>query len=193
MSNNINMKLMQLIVILVALLLLVQINNSKQDNIDIETKEQIQEVDIDTNQNDNTTNYSNELGEVIATIEVPRLKIKEEVYYGHDYLDLHNLILDEDYNLPGEGKNIVIAGHKENISEYLKQLEVGDEMQLDTSTGTYNYEVEDIEIVDQDDTGILENSTNEKQLLIYTCYPFEWWSQNNQRYVLKSKRINTYK
>lgn len=181
--SKINTRWVQLIGILVAFLLITYRVDS--NNLNIEDKG-IEVQSKDEVYDSNKINYSTQLGEVIATIEIPRLNIKEEVYYGHDYLDYHNLILDEDYNLPGEGKKVVIAGHKENISEYLQQIEEKDEIILTTNTGAHSYEVSDIEVVDKKDTEILEKSSNEEQLLIYTCYPFEWWNLNKQRYILKS-------
>lgn len=72
--------------------------------------------------------------------------------------------------LPGEAGNVAIAGHRDTFFRNLRTLEKNDEITLTTLDNTYRYLVDFSEVVEPNDTEVLEASDN-ATLTLVTCYP----------------------
>ena len=57
--------------------------------------------------------------------------------------------------LPGEKANCVISGHRETVFSQLDKLKVGDLVIMETSAGTFTYEVRSTKIVHKDDKTVI--------------------------------------
>ena len=76
-------------------------------------------------------------------------------------------------SLPGQKGNTVIAGHRDTHFRFLKDIQPGELIQLQSLTGkTIKYEVSEIIIVDKKQAEYLAN-TSENTLTLITCYPFD--------------------
>lgn len=76
-------------------------------------------------------------------------------------------------SLPGQQGNIVIAGHRDTHFKFLKDIQQGELIQLQSLTGkTIQYEVSETIIVDGKQAEYLSN-TFENKLTLITCYPFD--------------------
>lgn len=76
-------------------------------------------------------------------------------------------------SLPGQQGNIVIAGHRDTHFRFLKDIQQGEIIHLQSLTGkTIQYEVSKTVIVDEKQAEYLAN-TSENQLTLITCYPFD--------------------
>jgi sortase A len=73
---------------------------------------------------------------------------------------------------PGEAGIVVISGHRDTHFRFLKKIKPGAEVTLQTEEGSHHYKVEDTKIVDSRTTRIDPTSDN-GQLVLVTCYPFE--------------------
>ncbi|MFT5350446.1 MAG: sortase A [Planctomycetota bacterium] len=89
---------------------------------------------------------------------------------------------------PGERGNIVFAGHRDTHFEFLKDLQIGDALELQTTKAkTLIYEITDTAVVDEDDTEFLA-SGDEQLLTLITCYPFDAIQPGGrQRYLVIAK------
>ncbi|MBT8143012.1 MAG: class GN sortase [Gammaproteobacteria bacterium] len=75
--------------------------------------------------------------------------------------------------MPGEGKEIVIAAHRDTHFSELKNLVLGEEIKVqDTHRHEYTYRVTTARIVDSNKQSLELDSTQEVLRLI-TCYPFD--------------------
>ena len=75
--------------------------------------------------------------------------------------------------LPGQQGNTVIAGHRDTHFRFLKDIQPGELIQLQSLTGeTIKYEVSETIIVDEKQAEYLAN-TSENKLTLITCYPFD--------------------
>jgi sortase A len=92
---------------------------------------------------------------------------------------------------PGEGGNIVLAGHRTSWFLPLKEVRVGDEVELrwrdrvsgrETGAG---YRVTQVVVVDPGDRRFLA-PTGEDVLTLITCYPFGSAPTSPQRYVVRA-------
>ncbi|WP_456371957.1 class GN sortase [Thiolapillus sp.] len=75
--------------------------------------------------------------------------------------------------LPGEQGNSVISGHRDTHFRWLRKLQKKDELVIQRADGRYlRYRVEGMEVVSQEDTGVLRQ-TGDSVLHLITCYPFD--------------------
>jgi sortase A len=73
---------------------------------------------------------------------------------------------------PGEAGTVLISGHRDTHFRFLQNIKPGAEVTLQTEEGSHHYKVEDTKIVDSRTTRIDPTSDN-GQLVLVTCYPFE--------------------
>ena len=93
-------------------------------------------------------------------------------------------------SLPGEMGNTVIAGHRDTHFSFLRKVEVGESLLLETVSGSKHlYKVVGIDVVDSRH-GSLQLDTDEPFLSLFTCYPFEALDPGGPlRYVVTAKML----
>ncbi len=75
--------------------------------------------------------------------------------------------------MPGEVGNAVIAGHRDTHFQFLKDLQRGDILELQSSRGlNHSYEVVGVDVVDSRKASLLLD-TDSAMLSLVTCYPFD--------------------
>jgi sortase A len=125
----------------------------------------------------------------IFTIE--KLNIKVPIYNGTD-----DFILDRGVGrIKGMAKmdedgNLGISGHRDGFFRVLKDIQVGDDIEIQTTRGVESYAVTSITIIPKSDISILEPTT-EKTLTIVTCYPFYFVGHAPKRYIVKASPKHT--
>lgn len=125
------------------------------------------------------------LGQQFGNLIIQNANINYPIIHGDSQKDLLNGIGHFDGSkFPGEGSNIVLAGHRETVFKNLKNVKKDDKIVFNTNyDGDHIYKVIDIKIVDAKDTTIVIPSPTEK-LTLYTCYPFNTIGYTPQRYVV---------
>ncbi len=90
--------------------------------------------------------------------------------------------------MPG---NSVIGAHRDTHFAFLQWLEAGDELEVETPTGFVQvYKVTEREVVDKDDTWLLDSLPGETRLTLVTCYPFNAISAGGPlRYVVSAEKV----
>lgn len=92
--------------------------------------------------------------------------------------------------LPGENDNSVLSGHRDTVFKELGQLEINDELIVETSAGTFTYEIREIKIVPSDDKTIITPSAS-PVLTVTTCYPFNFVGSAPDRYILIADLVSS--
>ncbi len=87
--------------------------------------------------------------------------------------------------VPGEIGNIGIAGHRDGFFRNLKDLNRGDEIELETASASTTYVVERILVTGPDNTSVLQPS-RESMLTLVTCYPFHFIGPAPRRFVVQA-------
>ncbi len=92
--------------------------------------------------------------------------------------------------LPGEVGNAVIAGHRDTHFQFLKDVQTGELLQLESGEGTtYQYKVVAVDIVDSRQ-GRLLLDTDSAVLSLVTCYPFDTRMVGGpMRYVVTARML----
>jgi sortase A len=89
---------------------------------------------------------------------------------------------------PGEGGNIGIAGHRDTFFRGLKNVSIGDTMELRTPKGIEVYEAAEINIVSPSEVNVLRRRSV-PSLTLVTCYPFYYLGSAPQRYIVTASLI----
>jgi len=124
------------------------------------------------------------IGPPLAILRVPKIHLEVPVLDGTD-----DLILNRGVGRiagtarVGGSDNIGIAGHRDGFFRGLKDLAVGDTMDLVTPSSTETYLVDKIQIVDPKDVSVLRPAKT-PSLTLVTCYPFYFIGSAPQRYVV---------
>jgi sortase A len=127
-----------------------------------------------------------EAGPPLAVMTIARLDIQVPVYDGADDFNLNRGVgrIKGTARVGGDG-NLGIAGHRDGFFRGLKDIALGDEIELLTASGTEAYTVSSIEVVDPDDVSVLAPS-EKKSITLVTCYPFYYVGHAPQRYIVKA-------
>jgi sortase A len=88
---------------------------------------------------------------------------------------------------PGESGNVGIAAHRDGWFRALKDVQVGDVVELETLAGIREYRVTDLSIVEPDDIHVLDPTARDAVTLV-TCYPFYFVGSAPQRYIVRAER-----
>jgi sortase A len=86
---------------------------------------------------------------------------------------------------PGEVGNIGIAGHRDGFFRPLKDIAIGDELVLETTSESITFLVEELHIVDPADVWVLE-PTDSPAVTLVTCYPFYFIGSAPQRFIVRA-------
>jgi sortase A len=83
----------------------------------------------------------------------------------------------------GQTGNMGIAGHRDGFFRGLKDVVLGDALELETTAGTQTYIIDSIKLVTPDDVSVLRNEPT-SALTLVTCYPFYFVGSAPQRYIV---------
>ena len=119
-----------------------------------------------------------------AVLNIPKLDLEVPVYDGTDDLTLNRGVgrIIGTARLGGAG-NTGIAGHRDGFFRGLKDIVVGDGIDLVLPSQTSHYVVENIQITHPDDVSVLR-PTPKTSLTLVTCYPFYFVGSAPQRYIV---------
>jgi len=123
---------------------------------------------------------------LLAMLEIDSLNLEAPVYMGTDRLTLDRGVGVVDIGAyPGEVGNIAMSGHRDSFFRPLKDIKLGDEINLRTAESNQRFEVVDILIVDALDVSVLD-PTETTVLTLITCYPFYYVGYAPDRYIVKA-------
>ena len=128
-------------------------------------------------------------GSAIGALSIPRVHLSAAVLHGSDAQTLRrgpgHL---ENTALPGEAGNVVIAGHRDSFFWPLRNIQLGDDIFLDTPRGQFHYRVASVRVVHPRDLTVLA-STTEPALTLITCYPFWVFGNAPDRFVVRATAV----
>ena len=131
--------------------------------------------------------YGDRYGQVIceaADIDVP-------LYFGDSKKELRKGA--GTYNgayIPGAGRTIIIAAHRDTHFRRLGDLREGDIIRINTSYGIYQYAVVGWKISTDTDAAAYDLSREEENLILYTCYPFYYVGMAPNRYFVYAAYVS---
>ena len=123
-------------------------------------------------------------GDNIGSLTIPALKQTLPVIEGTGADELKKGVGHFTQSvLPGLEDNCVLSGHRDTVFSRLGELKIGDQLIVETSAGTYTYEIKRGRIVDKDDKTVIVPADH-AILTLTTCYPFVYIGSAPERYIL---------
>jgi sortase A len=121
----------------------------------------------------------------VARIDVPRLRLGRVVLSGASGSSLaFGLGHVSGTAIPGTEGNVAIAGHRDTWAAFLRDLRVGDTVQLTTRGRSRRYRVTSLQVLAKERSDALEPSDEGSRLTLITCYPFSGLLNSPLRYVV---------
>lgn len=127
----------------------------------------------------------------LAVLRMPSIGLEVAVLEGTDEWTLNRAVgLIEGTATPGDVGNIGIAGHRDGFFRGLKDVQVGDALELETPEAVHRFRIERTWIVQPDDVSVLD-PTDDMAVTLVTCYPFYFVGSAPQRFIVRAARIDT--
>ncbi|NCC76408.1 MAG: class D sortase [Clostridia bacterium] len=124
------------------------------------------------------------IGDPFGTIRIPDVEIDVTAYHGDSETEFRKGVGHYAGSFyPGQGGNILIAGHRNSFFRNFEYLEIGDLVTFETTYGLFEYTITEFLIIKGTDNSIAKDTTKE-QLTMYTCYPFTYIGNAPERYVV---------
>lgn len=124
------------------------------------------------------------IGQQFATLRIPSVDIDVAVLQGDREREFKRGAGHYPGSFfPGQGGNILLAAHRTSYFRNFEYLEIGAEVYVETTYGNFVYRVDELRITEGDDQSIA-NDTPQEQLTMYTCYPFIYFGNAPQRFVV---------
>jgi len=122
----------------------------------------------------------------IAILRIPKIHLEVPVLEGTDDLSLNRGVghVTGTAN-PGQNGNVAIAGHRDGFFRGLKDMSLGDTIEIATADETETYVIDHITIVDPSDVSVLA-ARPRASLTLITCYPFYFIGSAPKRYIVQA-------
>lgn len=147
-------------------------------------------------ENNEGTSYLNllNLGDIIGYVKIPKIDVNLPIYHG-----VNNNVLEtgighmEKTSLPTGKANshCVLAGHsglmKSRLFDDIDKLEIGDIFLITVLDETYAYEVDQIKVVEPENTKDIEIVEGEEFVTLLTCVPY---GVNSHRLLVRGTGID---
>ncbi|AFI27093.1 Sortase family protein [Bacillus sp. JS] len=134
--------------------------------------------------------FKPKVGEAVGVLEIPKINAELPIVEGTDADDLEKGVghYKESY-YPNENGQIVLSGHRDTVFRRTGELKKGDQLKILLPYGSFQYKIENMKIVDKNDTSIITLQHNKEELILTTCYPFSYIGNAPKRYIIYGKRI----
>jgi sortase A len=126
----------------------------------------------------------------VAVLTIRRLHLTVPVFEGTDEIILNRGVgRITGTGSPGADGNLAIAGHRDGFFRALKDIQLGDFVEIETPTERDTYVVGATKIVDPKDVTVLEPSRFASVTLV-TCYPFYFIGDAPERFVVRGSLMH---
>jgi len=130
-------------------------------------------------------------GVPIAVLSIPKMGLDVPVFDGTDELTLNRgagRIVGT--ARPGEQGNIGIAAHRDGFFRSLKDIAMGDRIELAVLRHRFVYTVDNIAVVKPSDATVLQ-ARPQPSLTLVTCYPFYFVGNAPDRYIVQASLVDS--
>jgi sortase A len=132
------------------------------------------------------TSLTANLGTPLGIVVIPKIELQVPLFDGTDDSTLNRGVgRIEGTAAVGASGNLGIAGHRDGFFRGLKDIVVGDAIDVRSLAATVRYRVTEILIVEPTDVYVLD-ATDHATLTLVTCYPFYFVGSAAQRYIVKA-------
>ena len=120
----------------------------------------------------------------LAVLRIPSIQLEVPVLEGSDDFTLNRAVGHIGGTAsPGPEGNVGIAGHRDGFFRGLKDVRVGEDIELVTQKEDSHYIIDEILIVSPEDVSVLQ-ARPKPSLTLVTCYPFYFVGSAPQRFIV---------
>jgi len=130
---------------------------------------------------------------VMGYIEIPAINCMLPIYHGTDDAVLQVAIGHLEWtSLPvgGESTHSVISGHRglpsAELLTHIDKLDIGDKFYIHVLDKTLEYRVDNVAVVEPDDTSLLRITEGKDYMTLVTCTPY---GINSHRLLVRGERV----
>ena len=130
------------------------------------------------------------LAPAVGILRIANIKLEVPILEGTDSLSLNEGVghVAGTANL-GEDGNFAVAGHRDGFFRGLKDVSLGDAVEVAGLDEIETYIVDRIIVVDPTDVSVLQPRTR-TSLTMITCYPFHYIGSAPKRYIVQASIID---
>jgi sortase A len=127
----------------------------------------------------------------LGVITIPSVKLEAPIFDGTSEVTLNRGVgRIEGTAGPDSLGNLGLAGHRDGFFRVLKDVRVGDAINVESLDGTTRYRITELLIVEPTDVYVLA-PTDAATLTLVTCYPFYFIGEAPQRYIVKAEAASS--
>jgi len=127
-------------------------------------------------------------GDAFAILKIPSIKLSLPILEGTDLPVLKKGVGHEPATgIPGEGRNIFLAGHNDSAFKDVGKIKKGDLLEIEMPYGTFQYTMTNTKIVNKSNTSVITDPHKAETLILSTCYPFYSIVSTPKRYIVYAK------
>lgn len=156
-------------------------------------RSKMQQIDAITEYMESVENGDVAENEVLGYITISKIGVSLPIYQGTDESVLQKgvgLMVGTSFPVGGKSTHSVLAGHRglpsAKLFTDLDKIEVGDQFTLEVQGETLTYEVDQIVVVEPDETEYLAVIEGEDYCTLLTCTPY---GINTHRLLVRGKRV----
>ena len=121
----------------------------------------------------------------LGVLTIPAIRLEVPIFDGTSEIALNRGIgRIEGTADVGAAGNLGLAGHRDGFFRGLKDVQLGDAIDVESLDGTTRYRITELSIVEPTDVYVLA-PTDSATLTLVTCYPFYFVGDAPQRYIVK--------
>jgi sortase A len=125
-----------------------------------------------------------------AVLRIPGVKLTVPVYADASASSLNRGVgLIGGTARPDSAGNVTIAGHRDGFFRVLKDVAVGDRLEIESLSGTRVYRISALSVVRPEDTRSLRQIGHSVVTLV-TCYPFYYVGNAPRRYIVRAVAVD---
>jgi sortase A len=122
-------------------------------------------------------------------MRIPAVQLEVPVFAGTSDVALtHGAGRIEGTPVLGNPGNTGIAAHRDGWFRVLKDVRVGDAVEIETLQGEMRFRITETSVVEPADLQVLA-PTEQHSLTLVTCYPFYFVGSAPQHYIVRAVRI----
>jgi len=121
----------------------------------------------------------------LGVLTIPSVNLEAPIFEGTGELTLNRGIgrIEGTADVGASG-NLGLAAHRDGYFRTLKDVHIGDTVDVQSLASTTRYRVTEISVVEPTDVQVLAPTDN-ATLTLVTCYPFYFIGEAPQRYIVK--------
>jgi len=125
---------------------------------------------------------------LLGRIEIPSIQLTVMMREGVDTTSLRKAAGHLPSSaLPGKEGNVVVLGHRDTFFRPLRGIAQGDPIRVKTRSGSFQYVVDSIQVVEPEQSLAFQEMMPAKSLTLITCFPFDHVGPAPRRFVVRAR------